>query len=454
MRISWKKRERSSRHSRLISGAGPTSPRGHTSFTNPLRESLKRLLLLKISMLLFFLAVGARLVQIQLIDSPTYQELARKQYEAKVIVPATRGNIYDRNGKILVSNAMYVSFAADPKMMGKDAPAIAKRFAQAFGKPASTYLEKLATPNKHFVWLERRVKPEIAESIDPNDFEGVIKLNEPKRVYHYGHVGGQLIGFTDVDNNGLSGIELEFDQHLRGTNGYVVMQRDGLGRKRPSVDYPRVDPVNGNSLVLTIDLDYQSIAEEEIRKGVERNKAESGLIVMMDPVSGEILAMANYPTIDPNNISRTGQMQMKNRAVADMFEPGSVFKVVTASAALERHLVKPEQRFSAEHGTYVVNLPGGKKRVITDTHEYAVLTFQEAMENSSNIVMAKVSDVIGAEVFYTMARNFGFGIATGVDLPGEVGGELKKPNTWSGITLNSMAYGYEVGVTPLQIAAA
>ena len=430
------------------------SPQQTDQANTPVKESLGRILALKIGFFLFFALVALRLVQIQVKDAPMYQEIAKRQYESKVILQATRGNIYDRNGKILVSNSTFVSFAADPKIVGSNAGEIANQFARVFEKPRASYLARLSEPSRRFVWLERRVRPEYARRINVSELEGVIQLNEPKRLYHYDHVGGQMIGFTDVDNSGLSGIELQFDRQLKGTDGYVIMQRDGLGRKRPSVDYPRVEPVNGHNIVLTIDLDYQAIAEDELRLGIERNKAESGLVIMMEPSTGEVLAMANYPSIDPNNIAGTDPSLLKNRILTDMFEPGSVFKVVTVSAALERDLVNPDQKFFAEDGEYVVTFAGGKKRTITDTHEYGMITFREAMEYSSNIVMAKASNIIGAELLYTTARNFGFGTATGIELGGEVDGELKKPNQWSGATLNSMAYGYEVAVTPMQIAAA
>ena len=419
------------------------------------RESLRRLLWVKIGMLVVFAVVAVRLVQIQVLQSRSYREIARKQYEAPVPLPAARGNIYDRNGKLLVSNTQYISFGADPKIVGERAEAVAERFSRVFGKPRGFYLDKLLVQNKRFVYLERRAKPQFSKAINAPDLEGVIELKEAQRLYHYEHIGGQVIGFTDVDNNGLNGIELSLDRYLKGKNGYVVMQRDGLGRKRPSVDYPRVEPTNGASAVLTIDIEYQAIAEEELARGIQRNQAESGLVVILDPATGEILAMANAPAMDPANPTGTSQAVMKNRTITDMFEPGSVFKIVTASAALEKDVVKPEQKFYAERGKYIVKLPGGKLRPpITDTHEYSTITFQEAMELSSNIVMAKISDRIGAEGLYTMARNYGFGIETGIDLPGEVNGELKRPNLWSATTLNSMAYGYEVGVTPIQIASA
>lgn len=428
------------------------TPEDQLSLNLP-KEAWGRILILKISLILFFGVIAARLVQIQIVDSSKYKEIARHQYESPVKLPAARGNIYDRSGNILVSNTMYVSFAADPKIVGENADIVAEKFAQTFGKMKSFYLKKLQTP-KRFVWLERRAAPVFSQKLLVEKMEGVIALNEWKRLYHYDGVAGQLLGFTDIDNNGLSGMELQMDKELRGRDGYVILQRDGLGRQRPAVDYPRVEPVNGNNVVLTIDLAYQSIAEEELKKGVERSQAESGLVVMLDPRTGEILAMAQYPQINPNDFTKCDFKDQRLRSVTDMFEPGSLFKIVTASAALEHHIVKLDQKFFAEHGEYRVPLVGRKVRIIRDAHDYDWLTFQEAMEVSSNIVMAKVSNEIGAERFYQSATDYGFGVTTGVDLPGEVRGELKPPEQWSGTTLNTISYGYEVGVTPLQVVCA
>jgi cell division protein FtsI (penicillin-binding protein 3) len=412
-----------------------------------------RLLTVKIILLITFVAAALRLIQIQVLDSNKYQAIARKQYEVKIVLPSTRGNIYDRQGSILVSNSMFFSYAADPKIVGDAANAVAKRFSRVFGKPEQIYLQKLES-EKRFVWLERHVSPEIAKRLQANTLEGVAELNEPKRLYHYDNIGGQVIGCTNIDNVGISGIEYSYDLQLRGVDGFVVMQRDGMGRKRPSADYPRQDPTHGHSVGLTIDVGYQSIVEDELKKGVERTKAIAGLAIILNPSTGEVLAMSHYPSLNPYDVAHTDIQTLKARAVSDMYEPGSVFKIVTASAALENKLVEPNQIFFAEHGKYKVPLNGGKFRLITDTHENGNITFQQGMELSSNIVMAKVSDIIGAERLYTQARDFGFGMPTGIELSGEASGELKRPVEWSGATLNSIAYGYEVAATPLQIAAA
>jgi len=413
----------------------------------------RRIRWVKIVLLAAFVVVVLRLIQVQVIDAPYYQRKAKAQYEAPVELLASRGTIADRNGRLIVSNLVNASFVADPQRAGNSAGQIASRFAQVFGKPRSHYLERLQEKERRFVWLERQVLPQYAAFIDTKKYKGLLVVNEPRRIYHYGAVAGQIVGCTNLDNKGITGIEYQYDAALKGWNGQVIMQNDGLNQPRPSVDYPRREPVNGKNVVLTIDIDYQTIVEEELRRGVETARAEEGLAVMMDPHTGEILAMAQYPGFNPAQPSAQQPAVSRIRPVTDMFEPGSMFKLVVASAALEDGLVKPTQRFNAENGRYV-RIIGKEKLPLTDTHPYASLTFQEAVEVSSNIVIAKVSDIVGNERLYRMARQYGFGTETGIELPGEVSGDLKRPNRWSGVTLNSMAIGYEVGITPLQIATA
>lgn len=416
-------------------------------------DSTNRLRWIKFLLLAAFAAIGIRLVQIQVFEASMFQAKARRQHEAKIQLLASRGAIYDRNGRLVVSNVVNVSFVADPKLVGNRAGEIASRFAQVFGKPRSIYLAKLEDKERRFVWLERGALPQYARFIDTKKQQGLLMVNEPRRVYHYGQVAGQIVGTTDIDNNGLTGLELQRDEILKGRNGFVIMQNDGLNQPRPSVDYPREEPVNGRDIVLTMDIDYQTVAEEELRRGIEASKADEGLVVMMQPFTGEVLALAQYPGFNPVHAGTQPAALSRIRAITDQFEPGSMFKIVAASAAIEHGLVKPWQKFNAENGRYVRII--GKERVpLTDTHPYQTLTFEQAVAVSSNIVMAKVSDVVGGERLYKMAQRYGFGIETMVELPGEIRGELKVPGLWSGTTLNSMAIGYEVGVTPLQVAAA
>lgn len=416
-------------------------------------NTARRLSTVNVVLICCFCVALGRLVQIQIVESKKYQEIARRQYEAKVYLPSTRGTISDRNGNILASNALFVSFSADPKIASKSAGKIAQIFARTFGKSESYYREKL-TGARRFVWLERRVKPDLAKTIDVKRLEGVVQINEPKRLYHYEEIGGQLVGATNFDNTGISGTEYSYDKQLRGIDGWVIMQLDGLGRPRPSIDYPRQDPVDGHSIALTIDIGYQSIVLEELKKGAIRANADAGVAIVLKPGTGEILAMAQFPAFTPGAVSGVDMQTLKNRAVTDVVEPGSVFKVVIAAAALENKLVRPDQMFFGENGKYRVPLNNGKFRVINDTHESGMITFEKAMEVSSNIVMAKVSDIVGAERLYTQARTLGFGMQTGIELPGEANGNLNRPVEWSMTSLNSIAFGYEVGVTPLQVACA
>lgn len=415
----------------------------------------RRVIVLKLAFAFGFVVVAARLAHVQVVNGPKYQEMARKQHETTIKLDALRGRILDRNGNVLVSNTKFVTIAADPSKVGSDAGRLAQACSEAFGRPVSYYRDKLrAAASSQFVYLERRARPEVAERLKREQINGIIELLAFKRLYHYGQVAGPLLGLTDVDNNGIAGLELQYNDRLKGIPGSMIMERDGERNMRPSADEPKIEPVNGDDLVLTIDLAYQAILEDELRKAVVSNKAEGGLAILVEPRTGEVLAMASAPSINPNNLASIQLDWARARVVTDMFEPGSLFKIVTASAAYEYELVSPARKFNAENGKYAVYQNGRHLHNVTDTHAHDVLTFQEGIEVSSNIVMAKAAEIIGAERLYRQARDFGFGIPTGIDLPGEIRGTLKKPQQWSGTSLRVMSYGYEVAATPLQIVMA
>jgi cell division protein FtsI/penicillin-binding protein 2 len=429
-------------------------PAGPAPAVAPHERHRRRTLAIKIALLLLFVILALRLVQIQVIRAAEFQDIARKQYEAPLILPAARGAIMDRNDKVLVSNATFVSVCADPKIAGNERDEIADALARVFKRPRSVYLDAMRDTRKRFVVLERDVEPARAAKVPAAELRGLIVINEPRRIYHYEHVAGQLLGVTGVEHKGLSGLELQYDTWLRGVDGSVTMQRDALNRTRASAEYPRIDPKDGLNLQLTIDAEYQQVAEEELAKGVQKMQAEAGLVVMVDPSTGEILALAHVPRVDPNNTATLDQATLRNRTITDMFEPGSVFKVVTATAALEKGVVKLDETFYGEKGRYNCPVGAGRTIPVTDTHPLGTVTFRGAVEQSSNIVMAKLSPRIGAQTMFETARRFGFGTLTGIELPGEVPGELPKPVDWSGATLPTMAYGYGVAVTPLQLVMA
>jgi cell division protein FtsI (penicillin-binding protein 3) len=421
-----------------------------------LRRSRRRLRILQAGLLAFFALVSLRLVQIQIVESERFAKAADNQYETTVPLRAERGAFLDRNGEPIASSTMFVSVEADPVNVGSDSAVLAASLSKITGKPARYYRDLLKENRKRrYVLLERALKPQDVQAVKLDTLHGVALKDKPKRVYHTGIVGGQLIGMTNDADSGIAGIELGFDSLLKGRDGFMVYQRGGEGKLRVSVDYARQDPKPGHSIVLTLDLLLQQIAESELEKGVRENEAEGGIVVMLRPQTGEVLALAQCPRLNPADFGNASKGNQKLRAVTDMVEPGSVFKIVTASAAIENGLVSPDRKFNAENGVYRVYMPGRKApRLIRDVHKYGIITFRESIEHSSNIVMAKISDIIGNELLYRMARDYGFGTKTGIDIPGEIGGRLYKPSEWTAPTRNSMSYGYEVGVTPIQVAAA
>lgn len=396
----------------------------------------------------FFVLTGVlvlRMFWIQVIAGGQYRELGRQQYEERLVLKANRGIIYDRNGVALVTNQTNYSVGIDPYMVGKDAQKIAKQFARVFGKSTGHYLNKIQEKS-NFVWLERGIPEEKRKQLGDLTHPALVEVKEPSRLYRYNEKAGQLIGFTNVDNKGISGLELQYDSNIRGKDGWMMMQRDGLGRRIPTADYARLDPINGKNVTLTLDIITQSIVDEELKKGVEETGGIGGMAIFMIPQTGEIVAMSNYPDFNPNQADKLSAEDSRIKAITDVLEPGSTFKLVTAAAALETGVRKSTDKIFAENGRFRI-----LDRVVVDHEPEGTITFAEGIIRSSNIVMAKTSKLIGEDRFYRYARNFGFGMETGIDLPGEIKGELKQPIDWSGVSLPWMSFGYEMLVTPLQM---
>ncbi len=394
-------------------------------------------------------AVVARLFVVQVVEGHHYHVVAQDQYQSRVTLKASRGMIFDRNGSLMVSNIYGYSYAADPQLLNTASKTlIAGKFSGAFGIPESFFLRKL-NEKSQFVWLERDIEPGQAAALQNLNVYGLIRLQDQQRLYPYGQVAGQVLGFTNVDGRGASGVEMEFDTLLAGKNGYEVMQLDGAGRRMPSVDYPRVRPVPGDNVRLTLDLSIQQIVEQELAAGVAKAQAKDGTAVFINPNTGEILAMADYPPFDPGNYDQYPIADSRNRAITDVFEPGSTFKVVTASAALEEGIETPSDMIYTDNGRYPLY-----GRIIQDYMPQGWISFRRAIETSSDIAFSKIGQKIGADRYYRYARDFGFGEPTGIALPGEVPGVLYKPYQWSKLSLPFMAFGYGVMVTTLQMAQA
>ena len=414
-------------------------------------EDIRKKKFWKFWLVMFVLNIGLllvvyRMVNIQIIHVDKYKKLAKRQHESIVNLSAQRGKIFDRYGRIVASNLESISIAADPTLL-KNIGKLAEIMQQDLDIPKDKTIRKINSAKGSFVWLARGVFPEKAKRVVDMNEKGVIIIKEPRRIYHYGLVCSQVVGFTDIDNNGLSGVELLHDSLLRGRNGYMLMYRDGKSRLRPAAELPVFEPIDGYSLQLTIDIEFQRIVEYELMKGVQLADAEAGTVIAIEPSTGEILAMATYPTFDPHNPSDRNLGSMRMRAITDSYEPGSTFKTITAAAALEENLVKEDDKFNGYGGAMKF-----RSYVIRDVHGIGTVTFTEAMEHSSNIIMSNVANMIPDYTFYKYLRDFGFGIKTGIDFPGEVQGRLPKPEDYNAASKRYMGFGYGMSATPLQIA--
>ncbi|MBM4166529.1 MAG: PASTA domain-containing protein [Ignavibacteria bacterium] len=405
---------------------------------------------LRIIIIVVFFAVVARLVKVQILDASMYQKQAESLHERLVTINAHRGKILDRNGNVVVSTVNYSSFVAYPKWLSvQHRNSIINGINNVLHIPKNELMVKLSDEKKYTV-IASNVSPENAARVRKLKIPYLYEIDFPRRVYRYGSMGVQMIGLTNMRNEGCSGLEASFDSLLRGVDGEVLLQKVGKFKTAPRIDNPEVLPISGNDMTLTIDARIQLVVEDVLQNAVTKHNAEGGLGIVVNPRTGEVLAMAQYPFISPYAFDSTMIKDLKPRAITDTFEPGSVFKIVVSAGAIEYALVAPQRMFTA--GRYY--FAPYRRTPITDAHVYPALTFRRAFELSSNIVMAKISDIVGCERLYKTAINLGFGSATGIEIPGEVEGKISKPVYWSKTTLNVMAYGYEVSVTPLQILMA
>ncbi len=397
------------------------------------------------------LAVSAKLFKIQVIDRDYYKKKALAQHESKVPLVASRGNIYDRNGVLLATTIESFSFAADPTQIKspKDIDSIAAVINKHTGIDKQSIINKIKQTKGSFVWLLRGINPEIAYQLSKYKINGFIVKSEPRRNYLFSSVGSQIIGCTDIDNHGLTGIELSLDSILQGKNGYIIMNKDAAGRLRPLADLPKIEPQHGKAVQLTIDIVLQRIVEFELKRGVEIAGAESGTVVAIEPSTGEVLAMASYPNFDPNDLLSLNNSALKIRAITELYEPGSTFKMVTASAAIEEGIIHPDDMVNGLGGT--LNLGD---YTIVDDHPIGQVTFREAFAKSSNIVLSTLAYNMESAKFYKYIRDFGFGINTGIELPGEITGRLKNIEQFDASARRFAGYGYGIAVTPLQLTSA
>lgn len=398
--------------------------------------------------LILFLFCVARLCFIQFFRSDYLSSLAKKQHNLFIELEPRRGTIFDVNFHPLAFNVAVDSVYGSPnEIPDKDKPGLVNKLAGIL-KLDPVYLRDKLNRKKSFVWLARKINPEQGQEIRALKIKGLDFVKESKRSYPNGYLLSHIVGFAGLDNAGLDGIELNYDKYLKGEPGWALFLRDAR-QKKLDIWEKMILPKDGFDVILTIDDVIQFIAERELEKVYKATHAKGASIVIMDPHTGAILALANRPTFDLNEYRQSPKENMRNRAIADMFEPGSVFKIVTASAVIEEGKVSEEQTFFCENGSYRI-----AGHVLHDHTSHGFLSFREVIEQSSNIGTCKIAQILGQDSLYQYVKKFGFGDKSGIDMLGEISGVIKEPRFWSKTSISAVPMGQEVGVTALQLTAA
>lgn len=397
--------------------------------------------------LLAWAGLCIRLFQVQVLNGEQYQLAVIKQSQKKQNLPANRGNIFDREDRPFTRNIIHYTLSVNPGKV-TDKIGLATAISDRTGHPSEKYLKKLNSKSK-FEYLERNLQRETLGALEITAFDGLNISRKYRRYYPHNHVGAQVLGFTNIDDKGISGIEKDFNTYLTGSPGWVYKTRGWSGKVQHKSGMPFQSPVDGCNVQLTIDLEYQSILEEELTIRQDETNAISATGIIMNPQTGEILAMASTPGFDNNKYSKSLQSQHRIRAITDQFEPGSTFKIVPALSALANNKIGLTEEFNCENGEFdYFNIK------IKDHDDYGMLTLPQIMHYSSNIGVIKFMEHIGPKSLYTFSRSFGFGAPTGISLAGETIGKLSPVKNWSAISMGQISRGYEVGVTAIQIATA
>jgi len=412
-------------------------------FGNPDR----RIRVILFSFIILFALVAARAVFLQTVSADVLAEMAAEQHVQQVDLPARRGTIFDRNGTELAVGQEMKTIFANPQQID-DPLAAAAQLAPLLKVDQAELLEKLSNRESGFEYLARKVQPEVAAEVEALKIPSVGFLSEEQRVYPQGHLAAQVIGFAGTDNTGLAGMELQLDGALMGTGGRQRVVTDAGGNQIEMLSLE--EGARGKDVYLTIDNPIQYEAEKVLAETVKKTGAKGAMAIVMDPRSGEIYAMANVPTANANNFDSTPDELRRNRTVTDTYEPGSVFKAVTAAAGLEDGAVAPGQTFylppALELGGYTIE----------DAYQRGAVDWDlgQIIEHSSNIGTVTVAMRVGAGRLNYWIHQFGFGRTTGIDFPGEVVGIVEPPETWSESSIGNIPIGQGISVTPIQMASA
>ncbi len=408
-----------------------------------------RILLISVLMFLFFAFLVIKLIDIQLIKSDELSYFARRQQVDTEVIKSERGLIFDRNNVLLAYNRNDISFYVDLRIISKDdKQKLAVAFSKTMGKSKNYYLN-LLKKNSKTICLEEKALFETAKPLLNYELAGLFYKEVPTRVYHYGSLASHILGYVNKDCSGVDGVDRSFEEDLSGVNGGRLVERNALGEIISVSDEQTINPIPGKSVCLTIDKNFQLILEEELKDAIKLYSAESASGIIMDPNTGEILALANIADFDPNFYWMFNDFERKNRAITDVYEPGSTFKAFSLSMLLDQNACNETEIVNVENGTYKF-----RNAYIRDTHKFERLTVKRILEESSNIGISKLIQRLNDETCYEYLRAFGFGTYTSVTLPGEVAGKLSKPGDWSGLTKAFLSFGYGISVTPLQLTSA
>ena len=403
--------------------------------------------LVLIVILLWFAVLAGRALWLQALNDDFLKRKGESRYSRVLELSASRGMIVDRNLEPLAISTPVESVAASPGDVEAD-PAELRKLAQLLELRPDDLRAKLADTRREFVYLKRQLPPDQAEKVVRLGIPGVFLQREHRRYYPAGEVMAHVLGFTGIDDRGQEALELAFDQRLTGQPGSRRVIKDRLGRIVEDVEGIRA-PRNGERLVLSIDTRIQYIAFRELREAVLKHRARAGGIVVLDAQTGEVLAMANLPTYNPNNRGKLEPGRTRNRVVTDLFEPGSTLKPFTAAAALELGMVKPESIIQTGQGQLTIG-----SKTIRDTHPHGALTVAQVIQKSSNVGSAKLALGMPAEQLWSVLSKSGFGLPPRSGYPGEGAGRLRAPKTWKTIEQATMSYGHGISVSLLQLARA
>lgn len=407
-----------------------------------------RVILVVCALGLCSVSLVGRAAYVQLVNSDFYQRQGNERFIRDIEIPTSRGMITDRNGEPVAVSSPVESIWCDPKELMKN-PAALPQLARALGEPEDELIRRISQrAEREFYYLKRRINPDEARKILAHEIAGVYSKREFRRFYPQGEAMAHVLGFTNVDDRGQEGLELAFDEWLRGTAGSKRVIRDNQGRIVENVDLvKRAQP--GKPLTLSLDRRIQYLAYRELKQQLELTGASSGSAVVLDVATGEVLAMVNLPTYNPNAPS-TGKLDThRNRAVIDLIEPGSTIKPLTVAAALEAGVVTPNTIVETAPGW----MPNGRYRT-TDTHNNGTLTVTGIITKSSNVGVSKLVAMLPDQAFYDFLHRFGYGQKPGSGFPGEAAGALPEPQNWYGTSKQTMSYGYGLSATPLQVAQA